>query len=265
MTKEQLETRQQIFKELNAIDLGERIRKKLGLSYLSWANAWEILRTKYPDAEYKIYTREVETTETREITDVNTGVRNIVTNTFKTEYPYFTDGKTCWVKVGVTICGIEEVEILAVMDNHQNSVPFATITSVAVNKAIQRAFVKACARHGLGLYVYQGEDLPTDTKENLIKLQEEQMKKIKDAMNRADQLVTKELDAENFRVMQEKVINSYKEILGRQDQAAIAELVNQYITELFPGKRLSSLVIAEDGKNLQKLDTFLAEVLKMIK
>ena len=151
------------------------------------------------------------------------------------------------------------------MDNHQNSVPFATITSVAVNKAIQRAFVKACARHGLGLYVYQGEDLPTDTKENLIKLQEEQMKKIKDAMNRADQLVTKELDAENFRVIQEKVINSYKEVLGRQDQTAIAELVNQYITELFPGKRLSSLVIAEDGKNLQKLDTFLAEVLKMIK
>ena len=73
MTKEQLETRQQIFKELNAIDLGERIKKKLGLSYLSWANAWEILRTKYPDAEYKIYTREVETTETREIVDVNTG------------------------------------------------------------------------------------------------------------------------------------------------------------------------------------------------
>ena len=265
MTKEQLETRQQIFKELNAIDLGERIKKKLGLSYLSWANAWEILRTKYPDAEYKIYTREVETTETREITDVNTGVKNVVTNTFKTEDPYFTDGKTCWVKVGVTICGIEEVEILAVMDNHQNSVPFATVTSVAVNKAIQRAFVKACARHGLGLYVYQGEDLPTDTKENLIKLQEEQMKKIKDAMNRADQLVTKELDAENFRVIQEKVINSYKEVLGRQDQTAVAELVNQYITELFPGKRLSSLVIAEDGKNLQKLDTFLAEVLKMIK
>ena len=102
-------------------------------------------------------------------------------------------------------------------------------------------------------------------KENLIKLQEEQMKKIKDAMNRADQLVTKELDAENFRVIQEKVINSYKEVLGRQDQTAVAELVNQYITELFPGKRLSSLVIAEDGKNLQKLDTFLAEVLKMIK
>ena len=107
--------------------------------------------------------------------------------------------------------------------------------------------------------------MPTDTKENLIKVQEEQMKKIKDAMNRADQLVTKELDAENFRVIQERVINSYKEVLGRQDQTAIAELVNQYITELFPGKRLSSLVIAEDGKNLQKLDTFLAEVLKMIK
>jgi hypothetical protein len=31
-----------------------------------------------------------------------------------------------------------------------------------VNKAIQRSLTKACARHGLGLYVYAGEDLPEE-------------------------------------------------------------------------------------------------------
>jgi hypothetical protein len=31
-----------------------------------------------------------------------------------------------------------------------------------VNKAIQRSLTKACARHGLGLYIYAGEDLPEE-------------------------------------------------------------------------------------------------------
>ena len=38
------------------------------------------------------------------------------------------------------------------------------MTSFDVNKAVQRSLTKACARHGLGLYIYAGEDLPTDAK-----------------------------------------------------------------------------------------------------
>ena len=251
MTKEQLETRQQIFKELNAIDLGERIKKKLGLSYLSWANAWEILRTKYPDAEYKIYTREVETTETREITDVNTGVRNVVTNTFKTEYPYFTDGKTCWVKVGVTICGIEEVEILAVMDNHQNSVPFATITSVAVNKAIQRAFVKACARHGLGLYIYSGEDLPEADRKVI------DFKAIGD---NCDRFKTVTLNQEGFDKMKQDVITGVQD--KYPDDAAKA--LTDYVVKVANGKRLSMFDLEHDSQNLQRIYNFINELKKQL-
>ncbi len=37
-----------------------------------------------------------------------------------------------------------------------------SVTSFDVNKAIQRSLTKACARHGLGLYIYAGEDLPED-------------------------------------------------------------------------------------------------------
>jgi hypothetical protein len=46
------------------------------------------------------------------------------------------------------------------MDNRNLSIPANQVTSFDVNKAIQRATTKAIARHGLGLYVYAGEDLP---------------------------------------------------------------------------------------------------------
>ena len=46
------------------------------------------------------------------------------------------------------------------MDFRNASIPAEKVTSTDVNKAIQRSLTKACARHGLGLYIYAGEDLP---------------------------------------------------------------------------------------------------------
>ena len=66
------------------------------------------------------------------------------------------------MKTGVTINGLEHVEYLPVMDNSNKSIPLCDIKSFDVNKAIQRSLTKACARHGLGLYIYAGEDLPDD-------------------------------------------------------------------------------------------------------
>ena len=48
------------------------------------------------------------------------------------------------------------------MDYRNASIPAAKVTSFDVNKAIQRSLTKACARHGLGLYIYAGEDLPEE-------------------------------------------------------------------------------------------------------
>ena len=75
---------------------------------------------------------------------------------------YHTDGRTAWVKTGVTIEGIEHIEYLPVMDNRNRSIPYEQVTSFDVNKAIQRSLTKAAARHGLGLYIYAGEDLPDE-------------------------------------------------------------------------------------------------------
>lgn len=124
-----------IFETLNAINVGEHIEKKNGLSYLAWAWAWAEVKKKYPTATYTIYEN-------------------------KEGWNYHTDGHTAWVKTGVTIDGLEHIEYLPVMDMRNRSIPIENVTSFDVNKAIQRSLTKACARHGLGLYIYAGEDLP---------------------------------------------------------------------------------------------------------
>lgn len=126
---------QNYFRELNSIDCSDKTEKKNGLTYLSWAWAWGEIKKLHPDATYTIYE------------DAN--------GLF-----YHTDSKTCWVKTGVTVNGIEHIEYLPVMDNRNRSIPASDVTSFDANKAIQRSLTKACARHGLGLYIYAGEDLP---------------------------------------------------------------------------------------------------------
>ena len=124
-----------VFEVLSAINVNEHTEKKNGLTYLAWAWAWQEVKKNYPDATYTIYE--------------NANGMN-----------YHTDGRTCWVKTGVTICGLEHIEYLPVMDYRNASIPVDKVTSFDVNKAIQRSLTKAVARHGLGLYIYAGEDLP---------------------------------------------------------------------------------------------------------
>lgn len=126
-----------VFETLNAVNVNGHTEKKNGLTYLSWAWAWAEVKKAFPDANYTIY-------------ENNQG------------WNYFTDGRTGWVKTGVTINGMEHIEFLPIMDFKNKSIPLDNITSFDVNKAIQRSLTKAVARHGLGLYIYAGEDLPEE-------------------------------------------------------------------------------------------------------
>ena len=123
------------FAELYAINVNKYVEKKNGLSYVSWPFAWGEVKKLHHDATYTIYEN--------------------ADGLF-----YHTDGRTCWVKTGVTVNGIEHIEYLPVMDFKNRSIPVEQVTSFDVNKAIQRSLTKAVARHGLGLYIYAGEDLP---------------------------------------------------------------------------------------------------------
>lgn len=145
-----MEEQKNYFQELFNINVNSKVNKRGNFSYLSWSYAWSEAKKRFPDLNRTVYE------------DLNG--RN-----------YFTDNISAWVKVGVTINGIEHIDYLPVMNIRNKSIPVGEITSFDINKAIQRSTVKALALHGLGLYIYEGEDLPEA--EALAKAEEEANKK----------------------------------------------------------------------------------------
>ena len=130
-----------IFKTLSAIDVNNKTEKKGKFTYLSWAFAWAELKKVSPSASAKVYH------------DKNTNM------------PYFASKAGVIVKVGVTIDELEHINYLPVMDFRNAAIPADKVNMMDVNKAIQRCTVKAIALHGLGLYIYAGEDLPEENEE----------------------------------------------------------------------------------------------------
>jgi len=120
------------FARLNQINVSEHLEKKGDFSYLSWPYAVAQLRLADPSAFWE--------------------VRRFDGFPFlKTETGYF-------VEVAVIVQGITLSQIHPVLDG-KNRLIFEP-TAFDVNTSIQRCLVKAIALHGLGLYVYSGEDLP---------------------------------------------------------------------------------------------------------
>lgn len=130
-----------IFKVLNSIDVSGKIKERNKLSYLPWASAWSEVKKIYPDASFDIKKQLL-----------GNGV----------ERPWFDDGKSGWVEVSVTINGQTITEMLAIMNFSNKAIPADQIAATDANKAIKRCLTKAIAMHGLGLYVYEKEDLPEE-------------------------------------------------------------------------------------------------------
>jgi hypothetical protein len=125
------------FAELSKIDVSEHVEKKGKFSYLSWAWAVDQLRKKHPDATWEV-------------------IRFNGMPFMNTDCGYF-------VEVAVTVNGVTLSQIHPVLDNFNK--PIAKPNSFQINTSIQRCLVKAIALHGLGLYIYAGEDLPLDAEE----------------------------------------------------------------------------------------------------
>lgn len=165
------------FSELYNVDVSEKVKTKNGLNYLSWSAAWAEIKKRHPDAEFTIYEQ--------------------VMDELGNKRPWFVDpiSNTCWVKTGVRINGIEHIEDLPIMNFKNKSMTSAEVTSIDANKAIQRSLTKACARHGLGLYIYEGEDLPEEAKEE--KKKQEKAKSELDIANAEAFQLAKELSKEH--------------------------------------------------------------------
>ena len=132
------------FKTLSKVNVNGNTEKKGKFTYLSWAWAWAELMKVAPESTVKVYHDE------------------------NTNLPYFMSKAGAMVKVGVTVNGLEHVNYLPVMNMRNQAIKPEEVNMMDINKAIQRCTVKAIALHGLGLYIYAGEDLPDlDAEEEL--------------------------------------------------------------------------------------------------
>ena len=119
--------------ELLKINVNGHLEKKGNLSYLSWAWAWA------------------------EVLKIDPGARWTAHEWDNSPVMVLRNG-TAMVKVSVEIKGDIKTCILPVMDNRNRAI--VDPDAFAVNTAIMRCLAKAIAMHGLGLYIYAGEDLP---------------------------------------------------------------------------------------------------------
>ena len=145
------------FKVLSSLDLSEYVEKREGLSYVSWSNAWKIFCEFYPNAKFEV-------------------VKN------QQGLPYFVDplvGVMVFVKVEAEE-GYSQEMYLPVLDNKNKTMKLEeytyqvydsynrkyiekkvnAVSMFDINRALQRALVKCVSLFGLGLYLYQGQDLP---------------------------------------------------------------------------------------------------------
>lgn len=152
------ERRKAFFDALYSADLSEEVEKKNGLTYISWSQAWKVMKQFYPSANYTIHT------------NPNTGL------------PVFESELGLMVHTSVTADGITYEDWLPVMDYSNRSMKSQSYsiqvydkykkqyvekkveaaTTFDVNSAIQRSMVRCLARHGLGLYIYNGFDHLSD-------------------------------------------------------------------------------------------------------
>lgn len=149
-----------MFDALNALDLSDKVEQRNGLTYLSWSAAWNEFKSAYPTATYHIER------------NPSTGL------------PYFSDPNLgIMVFTSVTVENLTHQMWLPVMDSKNKAMKEAPYTYTVydnlkkqpvektveaatifdINRSIMRCLTKNLAMFGLGLYIYNGDDLPAQT------------------------------------------------------------------------------------------------------
>lgn len=197
------------FKEINRIDVSEHIEQKMKLSYLSWAWAWQEMKKIDENAEVIVH-------EFPEYAAVGDTVQTI----FK---PYLKDVGGAWVKVTVKLNGRSETEYLPVMDMRNKAVVEPDATTI--NKNIKRCFVKALALHGLGLYIYAGEDIPES--EPVKNITSQQAKVLNALIEVVAKLADKTYEEMKAMVLRKQNLNVEVDALNLDQYGTVLNYVNQ--------------------------------------
>ena len=155
-----------VFETLRKVDVSQFTEQKGQFTYLSWADAVNELLNYYPEATWQV----------RHNHD---------------GWPYFPCPAGAFVEVELTIEGVTRLQVHPVLD-HKNK-PISEPDSFQVNTAIQRCLAKAISLHGLGLYIYRGEDLPDVQHRFKPGEKEEITKQVKDALFNGDEVGLKQV------------------------------------------------------------------------
>ena len=120
-------TKNTVFETLNTIKINKKdIEKKGQFNYISWATAWDHVSRAYPDVTF-----------TKKLSNI--------------------DG---FVSVSITIEGRTLTEEFPILDYKNKPIPQPN--AFQINTAFQRGLVKCLGMFGYGLFIYKGEDLPSD-------------------------------------------------------------------------------------------------------
>jgi hypothetical protein len=155
-----------VFETLNKVDVSKFTEQKGQFTYLSWADAVNELLSYYPEATWEVKHN-------------------------PDGWPYFPCPAGAFVEVSLTIEGITRTQVHPVLD-YKNK-PISEPDSFQVNTAIQRCLAKAISLHGLGLYIYRGEDLPDTQFRFKPGEKDEIIKQVKDALFNGDGLALKQI------------------------------------------------------------------------
>lgn len=168
------------FEVLSNVNVNEFIKGKNGYKFLSWSHAVSNLLKLYPEAHW----------EFREWDGV----------------PYLKTESGCFVEASVTINNVIRKQLHPILD-YKNK-PILKPTAFEVNTSMQRALTKAMSLHGLGLYIYAGEDIPMSETEALADARDTLTDLLK-KNNKYNQQAHIALMKMNYDQLQEK-INEYK-------------------------------------------------------
>ena len=182
------------FEALNKVDVSKFTEKKGQFNYLSWAHAVRELLKVCPEATWEVH---------------------LFDNSDGTKQPYMKNGTGAYVQVTVDVGGVERTQIHPVLD-HRNS-PIDSPNAFQINTSIQRCLAKAIALHGLGLYIFAGEDLPEadplskekayELNESASKIKDEDMRNgIYDALNQG------KINANNY----DKCMDNIQKIINEE-------------------------------------------------
>ena len=187
-----MEKEMSLFEQFSKIDVNKHKKKKGQFDYLSWPLAVQELLKVCPEAEWEVHEYPNEDGLTA---------------------PYMTTNAGCFVKVSLTCEGITRSQVHPVTDNRNQTITQPTAQDI--NTSIQRCLAKVIALHGLGLYIFAGEDLPepdalTDEERTHLYRTAKPLGNdmYKDLKNKVESM---EINANNYEACMEKIENMIKD------------------------------------------------------